>query len=170
VSCITTAKASRKTFKQGTILKLSSGNLVAGDTADPWSAADVVFGVSAEPAHNLTTANTAEPAVSAGTPPNQASAKIIPVGAWNADGTIMYYRANGVNVFAISLASGQTFAQANIVAGSYYALKYDSTTKYWYLDNTDTTGNNAVAEIVGPLSDDTSWVAFRFKASQRYWD
>lgn len=163
------AEGATQTFKQGTIVKLSSGMAVAGDTNDPWGSADVVLGVSAEDAHNLTTANTAQE-LSIGTPIGQSSASIVPLGAPIKNGKVLLYKADGLNVFRISLKSGQTFAQSLVVAGSYYTLKYDSTTTFWYLDSTDTTGNNAVAEIVGGDSLDTSKVLFRFKAAQRYFD
>ena len=157
-----------QTFVMGAVLKLSSGMLVAGDTANPWSAADVVYGVAAEPGHNLTTANTAEPAYSEGSPQNQTSAKIIPVGAWSRDGKVSLYRADGNNIFLASLKSGQTYAQTLVIAGTYYALVYDSSSKFWYVDNTDTSGNNNVVEMVGGVSDDTSKCLFRFISTQRY--
>ena len=150
------AEGATQTFRQGTVVKLSSGNAVQGDTNDPWGAADVVLGVSAEDAHNLTTANTAEDGYSIGAPIGQSSAKIIPVGVPVKNGNVLLYKADGLNVFRISLKSGQTFSQSLVVAGSYYTLKYDSTTTFWYLDSSDTTGNNAVAEIVGGDSLDTT--------------
>ena len=165
------SEAATQTYKQGVPLRLSSGDLVECDTADPWVAADVVVGISAEPGHNLTTAGTKEPAYSEGSPVNQASAKIIPAGAWSRDGNCGFYPADGKNVFLISLKSGQTYSEAlKVAAGSYYTLKQDGTSKYWYLDSTDLVGNNAVAEIVGGVSDDTTKVLFRFKAAQRYFD
>lgn len=160
-------EAATQTFKQGVPLRLSSGNLAACDTADPWSAADVVVGVSVSPGKNLTTAGTTEDGYSIGTAPFQASSKIIPVGVPVKRGTCSFYRANGFNVFEISLASGQTYAAANVVAGSYYALKYDSTTGYWYCDNTDTTGNNCCLSIVGVNPNDSTKVRVVFKSTQR---
>lgn len=163
-------EAASQTFRLGRILKSSSGNLTASDTADPWTAADVVVGVASEAGHNLTTAGTAEPATSEGTPRNQPSAKIFAKGAWIKDGKCGFYPANGTNVFEASLQSGQTFSQSLVVAGSYYAIKFDSTTGFHYIDSTDTVGNNCVAEIVGGPSHDSSRVLFRFKSGQRYFD
>ena len=134
------------------------------------AAADVVVGVSVEPAHNLGVAGTAEQGYSEGSPVNQPSAKIIPQGAWPKDGKLGFYPADGKNTFKISLKAAQTFAQTLVVAGTYYTLKKDATTGYWYLDSSDTSGNNAVAEIVGGVSDDNTMVLFRFKAGQRYFD
>lgn len=159
-----------QTFKQGVVLKLSSGNAVIGDSADPWTAADVVLGISAAPGQNLTTAGTAEKGYSEATPQNQTAAKIIPHGAWMKTGKVPMYRADGNNIFLADLKATQTFSQALVAAGTYYALKYDSTTGYYYVDSADTAGNNAVCEIVGGVSDNTAKVLFRFKAGQRYWD
>ena len=157
-----------QTFKQGVPLKLSSGNLVACDTADPWSAADVVVGVSVSAGKNLATAGTTEEGYSIGTAPNQGSSKIIPAGVPVKLGTCSFYQADGSNIFEISLKAAQTFAAANVVAGSYYALKYDATTGYWYCDNTDTAGNNAVLAIVGVNPNDNTKVRVQFKSTQRF--
>ncbi len=161
------AEAASQTFKRGVPLRLSSGTLVECDSNDPWGSADVVVGVSVGAGKNLTTADTAEEGYSIGSAPNQSSSKIIPLGVPVKSGKCSFYRADGRNVFEISLASGQTFATANIVAGSYYAIKKDATTGYWYLDNTDTSGNNAVATIVGVNPNDSTKVRFQFKSSQR---
>lgn len=157
-----------QTFPIGAPVKLSSGCVVIADSN--WASADVVYGIAAEPGHNLTTANTAQPAVSEATPPNQASAVTIPVGAWIRDGSLLMYKADGKNVFLASLKDGQTFAQTLVAAGTYYKLTYDSTSTNWYVDNTTTSGNGAVCEIIGGVSDDTTMCLFRFKAAQRFFD
>lgn len=157
-----------QTFSKGAVLKLSSGCLVAGDTANPWSAADVVYGIAAEAGHNLTTANTAEAGYSSGAPQNQTSAKTIPVGAPMKPATVMIYRADGTNQFMASLKATQTFSQALVIAGTYYALVYDSTSTFWYVDSTDTSGNNNVVEIISGVSNDTTKCIFRFLSTQRY--
>jgi hypothetical protein len=130
--------------------------------------AEIVVGFSVEPGHNLTVAATAEPAYSEGTPPNQSSAKIIPVGAWNRDGTIGFYEANGQNVFLASLKSGQTFAQSYVLASTWYGLTKDATTGFWYVDLTDTAGDNAVCQLVEGVSDDNTAVLFIVKPALRY--
>lgn len=163
-------EAATLTAKSGVPLRLSSGNVTECDANDPWGAADVVVGISSEAGHNLAVAGTAEQGYSEATPPNQPSAKIIPQGAWIKDGKLGFYPADSKNVFKISLKAGQTYSQALVVAGTYYTLKKDATTGYWYLDSSDTTGNNAVAEIVGGVSDDNTMVLFRFKAGQRFFD
>lgn len=156
------AEGASKTFKQGVPLVLNAGML----QECAFGGAEVVYGVSSEPAHNLTTADTAEPGYSEGTPVNQ-TGKIIPVGAWSKDGKIGCYLADGNNVFMVSLKSGQTFAQSYVLAGTYYGLTKDAG-GYWYLDLTDTAGDNAVAELVGGVSDDTTKVLFRFASTLRY--
>lgn len=153
-----------QTFKQGVPLILDTGELKEATLG----AAEIVVGVSVEPGHNLTVGSTAEPAYSEGTPPNQASGKIIPVGAWNRDGTIGFYQANGQNVFLASLKSGQTFAQSYVLASTWYGLTKDGSTGFWYVDLTDTAGDNAVAQLVGGVSDDSTLVLFIFKAALRY--
>ncbi len=158
-----------QTFKQGVPLRLSSGNLVACDTADPWSAADVVVGVSVSPGKNLAVAGTTEDGYSIGSAPNQPSSKTIPVGVPVKLGTCSFYAADGSNVFEISLKAAQTFAPANVVAGAFYALKFDATTGYWYVDNTDTVGNNAVLSIVGVNPNDNTKVRVQFKSAQRFY-
>lgn len=158
------AEAATQTFKQGVPLVFSSGNLQEA----AFGGAEVVVGVSVEPGHNLTTANTAEPAYSEGTPPNQ-TGKIIPVGAWMRSGKISYYLANGQNVFLASLKSGQTFAQSLMISGTYYGLTKDATTGFWYIDTSDTSGDNAVVELVGGVSDDATAALFIFKAALRYY-
>lgn len=157
-----TPEAVTQTFKQGVPLVLNAGNL----QECAFGGAEIVYGVSAEPGHNLTVAATAEDGYSEGTPPNQ-SGKQIPVGAWTKDGKIGNYLANGQNVFMISLKSGQTFAQSYVLSSTYYGLTKDAS-GFWYLDLTDTAGDNAVAQLVGGVSDDTTKALFIFKAALRY--
>lgn len=157
-----------QTFKVGVPIRLVSG-LVQECT---FSAADIVYGISSEPAHNLTTAATAQD-LSEGTPQNQASAITTPVGAWIRDGLLGFYKANGLTIFSISLKTGQVFTQALVIPGTLYGLTKDATTGFWYLDNTDTTGNNAVANLIGvdPSCPNTvaggSRVYFTFAAAAR---
>jgi hypothetical protein len=161
-------EAASQTFNEGVPLRISSGNAVACDTNDPWGAADVVLGISAEAGKNLSGAGVVDEGTSYATPRNQPNAKTIAVGTPFKIGTVMFYRADGLNVFRASFAAGQVFAQSLIIPGTFYALKRDATTGFWYVDNTDTSGNNAVVEIVGPVDGDTTSVLFKFKASQRY--
>lgn len=158
-----------KTFKLGVPLVLSSGYVQEA----AFSGAEIVYGVSAEPAHNLTVAGTAQD-LSEGTPPNQTSAVTTPIGAWIRDGRCGLYAANGSTVFSIALKAGQVFTQAMIAASTYYGLTKDGTTGFWYLDNTDTSGDNAVAVVIGvdPSCPNTvaggSRVFFQFKAALRF--
>ena len=163
------AEAATQTFKMGVPLVLSSGNL----QECAFSGAEVVYGVSAEAGHNLTTANTAQE-LSEGTPPNQASAVITPVGAWMRDGKVGVYAANGQTVFSAALKTGQVFTQAMVAAGTYLGLTKDGTSGFWYVDNTDSSGDNAVVQVIGVDSSCPNTVAggarvyFIFKAALRF--
>lgn len=150
------------TMPQGVPLMLSGGYVLEADFS---GGASVVAGVSVEPAHNLDTDATAKYS-SEGTPPNQSSAVITPVGAWIKDGTMGFYLADGRNVFLISLKSGQTF-DATKNGGGPYSLTKDGTTGFWYLDYTATGANASVAIPVDGVSDDNTLVLFQFKSTQR---
>ena len=161
-----------QTFKQGVPLTLSSGFLIEA----AFSSADIVYGISSEDAHNLAVAGTGTQE-SEGTPPNQPSAVITAVGAWPKDGNIGLYEANGNNVFSISLKATQTFTQALILnPATLYGLTKDATSGFWYLDTTDTTGNNAVAHLLGvdPSCPNTSAggcrVFFSFGSAVRFFN
>lgn len=136
-------------------------------------AADVVYGVAAEPGHNLTTSGVGQQE-SEGAPPNQPSAVTTAVGAWMRLGTMGSYNANGQTVFSIALKSGQVFTQALVAAGVLYGLTKDNASGFWYLDTTVTSGNSAVAELltVDPTCPNSatggSRVFFQFAASKRY--
>lgn len=159
-------EAATQTFKLGVPVKLDgSGNLVEADGT--WSAADVLYGISAEAAHNLTTAGTAQGGTSEGTPQNQ-TGSIIAHGAWPKDGLLANYHLDGLNNFYIALLTGQTFTQALVLSGTYYKILKDSGTGFWYLDSLTTSGNGAVAEIIGVDPNDNTRVKIRFKGSQRY--
>lgn len=166
-------ESATQTFKPGVPLTLSSGYLIEA----AFSSADIVYGISAEPAHNLAVSGTAEQGTSEGTAQNQTSSRIIPAGAWMKDGKVGVYQANAKNIFSISLKAAQVFTQALIVnPATLYGLTKDSTTGFWYLDNTDTSGNNAVAVLLGvdPSCPNTAAggcrVFFQFAATKRFWD
>lgn len=137
-------KASQ-TFKQGVPLTLTGHSGTAAECA--FGGAEIVYGVSLEAGHNLSSAavDPANAEYSFGTPANQSSARIHPAGTWPVDGRVGFMRADGRNLFAIMLKSGQVFTTAMI--GGTYGLTKDGTTGFWYLDNTDTTGDNAVAVV-----------------------
>jgi len=158
-------EAASKTFKQGVPLVLASGYLQEA----AFSGAEIVYGVSSESAHNLSVAGTATD-LSEGAPINQPSAKIIPVGAWMRDGNVGFYAANGRTVFSIKLKDTQTFSQALIAAGTLYGLTKDGTSGFWYLDTTDTSGDNAVARLVGVDPNDNTRVYFQFDSTKRYFN
>lgn len=162
-------EAATQTFKRGVPYRLSSGTIVEGDSSDPWSSADILVGFGVTAGKNLTTAGTTEEGASLGAPQNQSSAKTIAAGSPIKLGTTLFYPANGQNVFVASLLAGQVFAAALIIPGTFYALKKDATTGYWYVDNTDTSGNNACVDIVGGVDNDTSLVKFKIKPAQRYY-
>ena len=163
---VSTPEGATKTHKEGVPMVLSSGN--AQEAA--FGGAEIVYGVSIAPGQNLAVAGTAEE-LSVGTPPNMASAKIIPVGAPIKDGQAHMYAADGRNTFYIMLKDGQVFT--NTMVGGTYGLVKDVTSGYWYLDNTDTSGDNAVAVVRGvdPSSPNTAAlgarVLFQFVAALR---
>lgn len=162
-------EAATQTFQVGVPLRLVSG-FVQECT---FVGADIVYGVSAEPAHNLTVAGTGQDE-SEGTPPNQPTAITTAVGAWIRDGNEGTYNANGSTVFSIALKATQVFTQALLIAGTLYGLVKDATTGFWYLDNTVTSGNNAVVELLGLDSSCPNTVTggcrvfVQFAASKRY--
>lgn len=164
-------ESATQTFKMGVPLIFSSGLLV--ETA--FSGADVIVGFAAEPGHNLTTGGTAQDGVSEGTAPNQPSSKIIPIGAWVRDGKCGIYNADANTIFSGALKSGQVFADTLLIAGTYYGLTKDNTSGFWYVDNTVTSGNSAVVQLIGvdPSCPNTvadgSRVFFTIKSAQRYW-
>lgn len=163
-------EAATQTFNYGVPLRLVSG-FVQPCT---FAGADVVYGVAAEPAHNLTTAGTGQNE-SEGTPPNQPNAITTAVGAWPRDGACGTYMANGQTVFSIALKIGQVFTQALLVAGTFYGITKDATSGFWYMDTTVTSGNSAVAELIGydqssPNSATYGTrVFFIFAESKRFW-
>jgi len=146
-----------------------SGNQVEWTT----SGANIIYGVNNEPGHNLTTAATAQNE-NEGTPQNQPSAVTTAIGAWPRDGLLGVYNADGRTVFSIALKTGQVFAQTLMIAGTLYGLTKDATSGQWFLDNTVTTGNSAVAELLGvdPSCPNTaaggSRVFFQVAAAKRY--
>lgn len=138
-------EAATQTFNKGVPVMLDgAGNLIEWSSAAP----NTVYGTNAEPPHNLTVAATAQN-LSEGTPQNQPSGITTPVGAWPRDGKLEFYQANGLSVFSVAIKVGQVFTQAMIQAGVYYGLVKDATSKFWYLDNTITNGNAAVAQVLG---------------------
>lgn len=164
------AEKATQTFKQGVPLKYNSGVL----DEVTFSAADVIVGFSAEPGHNLTTADTPEPATSEGTAPNQASSRIIPVGAWMKDGKVGTYVADENTIFS-AFAKNGPFTNSMMIAGTFYGLTKDNTSGFWYVDLTDTSGNNAVVELLGVDPSCPNTVAdgvrvyFRIKNASRYY-
>lgn len=160
-------QAAGKTYKMGVPLLLDgSGNLIEADFTN---GAYLVVGFSSEPGQNLTVAGTAEPAYSEGAPINQSAAKIIPPGAWPRDGRGGLYLANSQSVFMGSVKSGQTMAQSYMLPATYYSINKDGTTGLWYIDLTDTSGNDAVVQLVDVVDGDTTKALFMVKAAQRFY-
>lgn len=161
------AENAGETFKMGTPVKLDANGHI---TACTFAAPETVYGVASEAGHNLTTDNTAQD-LNDGTVPNQTSAVVTPIGAMIRDGKCGVYAANGQTVFSIALKATQVFTEAMV--GVTYGIFKDATSGFWYLDNTDTIGDNAVATVVGndSAAPNTSAggarVFFIFKASLR---
>lgn len=164
---------SSQTFKIGVPVRLNGGYLQEID----FSGADIVYGVASEAGNNLTSDGVAEGGATQGTPPNQPSAKIIPVGAKFKDGNIGIYIADGQTVFSIMLENGEVFTQALVInPATLYGITKDGTSGFWFIDQDDTSGNNAVAKIIGvdPQSPNTvakgARVFFQFGAAKRFHD
>jgi hypothetical protein len=166
------SEGASKTFNIGVPLIFASGVL----TEATFGAADVIVGFSAEPGHNLTTAGTAQDGVSEGTAQNQPSSKIIPVGAWIRDGKCGVYAADDSTIFSAALLAGQVYADTLLVSGTFYGLTKDNTSGFWYVDPTDTSGNNAVVQLIGVdpscpnTAADGSRVFFQIKPAARYFN
>lgn len=158
-------EAATQTFKPGTPLRIVAGFVAAADSV--WAAADIIIGFSKADGQNLTVSGIAEDGISVQTPIGIPGGKIIPVGAPIKNGRSQYTKADALNVFSISLQAGQVFTQALVIPGTAYGLNKDATTGYWYIDSTDTVGNNAVAEIINVDPSDATKVRFRIIATRR---
>jgi hypothetical protein len=162
-------EAATQTFQIGVPLMLTAGYI----TEFSASGANIVYGVSYEPAHNLTTAGTGQNE-NEGSPVNQPNAVTTAIGAWIKDGRCGLYEANALNVFSIVLAATQVFTQALLVAGTLYGMTKDATTKLWYMDTTVTSGNSAVLQLLelDPSCPNTAAggcrVLVQFAAAKRY--
>lgn len=132
-----------ETFVIGAPLVMSGGYL----QECAFGGAEIVYGVAAENAHYLATDGLASDGYSEGSPQNQPTAKIIPVGAWAKDGKIGIYAADGKTVFSAALKAGQVFTQAMV--NTTYGITKDATSGFWYVDNTDVAGDNVVAKVLG---------------------
>lgn len=164
-------QAASQTYKPGVPLILVSGYLQEAT----FGAAQIVYGVAQEGGANLAVAGTST-TTSEGVPINQPSAKIFAPGAWMKDGKQGFYNADGRNVFSIMLKDGQVFTQAMVASGTLYGLVKDGTTGLWYLDNTDTSGDNAVARVLGVDSSSPNTAAggarvyFQFDSAKRFFN
>lgn len=132
-------EAATQTFNYGVPLMLNASQYIVEFSS---AAANLVYGVAQEPAHNLVTPGVAQD-LNQKSPPNQPGAITTPIGAWPVDGRMGLYEANGQTVFSIALKLGQVFTQSMI--GGTFGLTKDATSGFWFLDNTVTTGNSAVA-------------------------
>jgi hypothetical protein len=158
-AALRTPEAAIQTFNIGVPIRL-----VAGYTQEcTFGAADTVYGVSSERAHNYTNAGggvtfglpyTIPPSVelnepASSPPPNQPSAVVIPMGAAPRDGQLGLYEANGQTVFSIALKVGQVFTIGLLIPGTLYGLTKDGTSTFWFLDTTVVGGNSGVASLIG---------------------
>ena len=176
-------EAATQTFNVGVPVRVVAGFL----QEVTFVAADTIYGVSSERAHNYASAGggvtfTLPPIIppttdlnepASGPPPNQNAAVVIPMGAAIRDGQMGNYNANGQTVFSIALKAGQVFTQTLIIPGTLYGITKDATSGFWFLDNTVTTGNSAVAVLLGvdPSCPNTatggSRVFFQFSSTRR---
>lgn len=178
-----TPETALQTFQIGVPTMLTTGLVVEWTTA----AANTVWGVSSERAHNYATNSggvtfglpytippTTDLQETASSPPqNQPNATVIPMGAAIRDGQTGIYEANGQTVFTIALKVGQIFTQSLVIPGTLYQLVKDAPSGFWYLDSTLTGGNAGVAQLIGmdPNSPNDgvngTRVFFQFTASRR---
>lgn len=165
------AQNAGETFKQGAPLFL------VGGYAGEWDAgADDILGFALEEGQNLDSDGVAKE-ISQGTPPNWTSAIKTPIGARPSDGKVGYLKAVPGAIFYAPLLDGQTFSQALLIEDTYYTLEKDGTTGLWYVDPTETAGNDAIVRILGPYevyrdSTDSSLytaVLFTINPERTYW-
>lgn len=155
-----------ETFKAGTPVTIDATGHVA-EVSDPLT--EIIVGISVTGGSNLTSAGTAE-TTSVGTPINQTSASVIPVGAPLNDGKVGYYHADGKTTFRVALVDGQTFSQALVSETATYELS-KTANGYWAVDSTDTNSNgDNVIQIVGVDPNNDEFVLCRIHRADRVFD
>lgn len=125
-----------ETFLRGTPVMIDGdGHLLA--VPDELGSSELIYGFSAESAHNLTTAGTAELGNEHGAPQNQADAKTTAIGSPVKTGRCSVYRASADVHWRVALLDGQTFTQTLVENATRYKID-KAANGYWCCDSTDT--------------------------------
>ncbi len=157
-----------ETFKKGTPVFLDSDGMVNPVTTS-FGGTEIVLGISAERGSNLTTQNTAQ-GTSIGTPANQSSGIIEPMGSPMKDGKCAVIHADGQTVFRIASSASVTVTVAMVKPGTLYELALEAS-GYWTVDTADTgTGADHVLQIVGIDPNDTDFALCVFDISKRVFE
>lgn len=135
------------------------------EVPDGFGGSEVIYGISAEAAHNLTEQGTAEIGNEHGSPPGQSNAKVTALGSPTKDGRIRLYRDLANTRFVAELASGQEFSQTLIDGTTRYELDKVAD-GYWVVDSTDTgTSAKHAVHIVEEVENNASLVIIKFASA-----
>ena len=153
-----------ETFLKGVPVFLDSdGNIQ--EVPDGFGGSELVYGVSVEAAHNLTTAGTAELGNEHGSPPNQPNAKSTAIGSPTKDGSIKIYRDLANTYFRCALDPDETYTSSLVEPATRYEL--DKTSNgYWSVDSSDTgTAAKHAVHIRGVDPNNSAFVIIQFAAA-----
>lgn len=142
-------EAATQTFKPGTPVALSSGNVAAWGGTNP-SGAAAIMGIAPQGGMNLTTAGVGQ-AGSFGAVPNQSAAfNYYPSGPIGL-GQGTYYGFGNGNVFIGTFGNNGNAATVAVTdVGKFYGLTIDSGSNYWYVDkNKSTVGTSTAVQVIG---------------------
>jgi len=124
-----------ETFAIGVPIFIDSDGF-ARVVSDDFGGSELIYGISAERGHNLTTANTATQGNEGGTPQNQTSAVTTAVGSPMVDGKVAVIRPRN-HLWRIALLDGQTFTQTLVEPATRYDLNLQAN-GYWCVDSLTT--------------------------------
>lgn len=125
-----------ETFLRGVPVMLNGdGHLI--EVPDELASSELIYGFSAEAAHNLTTAGTAESGNEHGAPQNQTSAVTTAIGSPLKTGRCSLYRASADVHYRVAMVDGQTFTQTLVENAVRYHLD-KAANGYWCVDTTAT--------------------------------
>lgn len=125
-----------ETFLRGVPVMLDGdGHLI--EVPDELGSSELILGFSAEAAHNLTTAGTAETGNEFGAPQNQADARMTAIGSPIKTGYCAVNRASADVHYRVALLDGQTFTQTLVDNAVRYKID-KAANGYWCVDSTDT--------------------------------
>lgn len=124
-----------ETFNRGVPVFMDSTGHISVVT-DDFGGSELIYGISAEKAHNLSTAGTAQQGNEGGTPQNQTLAVTTAVGSPMVDGKVSVLRPRN-HLFRIALLDGQTFTQTLVEPAVRYDLNLQAN-GYWAVDSLTT--------------------------------